>query len=262
MHPVPVFDTLTFEHTDSSDVELTCSNPALPVDATNLVHRAATLFLKTAGLESGVRIHLEKRVPLAAGLGGGSSNAATTLLALNDLFSRPLSDPDLRYLSSSLGSDVAFFLQPAPALATGRGEQVQPVEPLPGLRDLWVLLIHPGFGVSTAWAYQALARYPDVLRGAPGQARKLVDALRQSTIEAAAPLFYNALEAPVLHKYPILQLHQEWLRAHGATVTLMSGSGSTTFALFTSGPAANEAAHSFKARFGEACWTAVAPLST
>ena len=101
-----------------------------------------------------MRIHLEKKIPLAAGLGGGSGNAATTLLALNELFGQPLSPRKLNELAAALGSDVPFFLQNQPALATGRGEKIQPLDLFPALRGKAFLLIHPGFGISTPWAYQ------------------------------------------------------------------------------------------------------------
>src|SRR5438105_1630674 len=126
MHPVDVFDRLTFAR-GSQGVQLTCSEPSLPTDSRNLVHRAATSFLQAAKINDGVRLHLEKRIPLAAGLGGGSGNAATTLLGLNELFGGPLGPEQLQILAASLGSDIPFFLQGKPALATGRGENIQPL---------------------------------------------------------------------------------------------------------------------------------------
>ncbi len=157
LHPVNLCDDLSFAR-GAAGVELSCSDANLPVDAQNLVHRAATAFLQAAKINEGVTIHLEKKIPLAAGLGGGSGNAATTLLALNELFGQPLAAAKLNELAASLGSDVPFFLQDRPALATGRGEKIQPLDAFPALRGRAFLLIHPGFGISTAWAYQALAR--------------------------------------------------------------------------------------------------------
>src|ERR1044071_7135812 len=157
-HPVNVCDRLEFKR-GGSGIQLTCSNPTLPTDPTNLVHRAATAFLQTARISDGVRIHLEKIIPLAAGLGGGSGNAATTLLGLNELFGAPLNLDQLHAVAVSLGSDVPFFLQTKPALATGRGEQIQPLNAFPALRGTVFLLVHPGFGIATAWAYENLARF-------------------------------------------------------------------------------------------------------
>src|SRR5687768_2294516 len=108
MHPVGVFDELSFSQ-GRDGIQLSCNTPQLPTDSTNLVHRAAALFLERAKIKQGVRIHLQKNIPLAAGLGGGSANAAVTLMALSELFHHPL--PDLHELAAQLGSDVPFFLQ-------------------------------------------------------------------------------------------------------------------------------------------------------
>ena len=116
--PIQLCDRLDFA-LEGSRLALTCSDASLSTDAGNLVYRAAIAFLKAAHIRDGVRLHLEKRIPLAAGLGGGSGNAATTLLGLNELFDRPLAEPKLHELASALGSDVPFFLQSKPALAKG-----------------------------------------------------------------------------------------------------------------------------------------------
>ena len=289
MHPVNVCDRLTFERA-AQGIELTCNNALLPVDGQNLVHRAATAFLQAAKTGDGVRIHLEKKIPLAAGLGGGSGNAATTLLALNELFGQPLASAKLHELAAALGSDVPFFLQnkPAcvaeakhtstphsrlqslrsaaacdtsawrrPALATGRGEKIQPLEDFPALRGRAFLLIHPGFGISTAWAYQTLARFPAALNGRHDRAQKLISALQSGNLSAAGNEFYNSLEAPAFEKYPVLVLFQEFLRANGALAALMSGSGSTTFAIAENVAAAEVLVEKFKSKFGQNGWMAV-----
>jgi 4-diphosphocytidyl-2-C-methyl-D-erythritol kinase len=259
LQPVPLYDELTFIRGGAA-IQLTCSDPTLPADSSNLVHRAAAAFLEATRINDGVRIHLEKRIPLAAGLGGGSGNAAVTLLGLNDLFDQPLSPEQLNDLAGALGSDVPFFLQTQPALATGRGERVVSLEPFGALRGIFILLIHPGFGISTAWAYTHLAKHPDALNGKPGRAQKLITRLQGGRIGPAAGEFYNSLEAPVLVKYPILAMYQEYLRAHGALAAMMSGSGSTTFALLSGREAAEDLRSGFLAKFGSACWTAVVAL--
>jgi 4-diphosphocytidyl-2-C-methyl-D-erythritol kinase len=129
----------------------------------------------------------------------------------------------------------------------------------PALKGTAFLLIYPGFGIATSWAYQQLARFPEALHGRPGRARKLLALLEKSDLKTAAVEFYNSLEAPALEKYPILALYQEFLRGNGAAATLMSGSGSTTFALLESTAAAEALAGKFKARFGPALWMAVVP---
>ena len=257
MQPVPIFDRLTFDRAaQRKEILLSCDQAELPVDSTNLVHRAATTFLKAAGIYEGVTIHLEKKIPMAAGLGGGSGNAATTLLGLNELFGKALSPEHLQSLAASLGSDVPFFLQTKPALATGRGETITSLEKFRALQGKSLLLIHPGFGIATAWAYQALAQFPEALNGRPGRAQNLITLLQATDLALAGKEFYNSLEAPALRKYPILILYQEFLRAEGALATLMSGSGSSTFAFFANAAQATSAEEKFRQKFGQ-CWTAV-----
>lgn len=125
MHPVRLCDELTFESA-TAGVTLTCSDPALAVDATNLVHRAATSFLAAARISQGVRIHLEKRIPMAAGLGGGSGDAATTLLGLNELFDSPLSAARLHELAAALGSDIRSSCNRSPRWPPGAANEYSP----------------------------------------------------------------------------------------------------------------------------------------
>jgi len=255
LQPVSVCDRLRFRR-GGAGLRLTCTEPSLSTDAGNLVHRAATAFLAAAQIQEGLQIDLEKTIPLAAGLGGGSGNAATALLGLNELFGHPLPAARLQAIAASLGSDVPFFLQSGPALATGRGEKIEPCAPFPALRGAGLLLVHPGFGISTAWAYQRLARHPEAAHGRPGRARRLIALLQTADLHTAGAEFYNALEAPALAKYPILAMYQEFLRANGAAATLMSGSGSTTFALVPGVVAARELETKFRRKFGDTCWTA------
>ena len=259
MHPVPVYDRLSFAR-EGQGIVLTCNNQELPTDNRNLVHRAAAALLARAGIDDGVRIHLEKRIPLAAGLGGGSGNAAVTLVGVNELFGHPLPHPELEALAAKLGSDVPFFLQDGPALATGRGEKIEPLSPLPALAGTAIVLVHPGFGIATAWAYQQLSRFPQSLNGRPGRARELADALGTPGLEEAGRKFYNSLEGPALEKYPVLRLYQDFFRNNGAAAALMSGSGSTTFAIFPTRKAADQAVEPFMAQFGDAGWITVVNL--
>jgi len=261
MLPVPWHDRLVLDHA-ASGITFTCDDPRLPADDTNLVVRAARAFLTAAGLAVGVRIHLEKRIPLAAGLGGGSGDAATTLLGLNRLFGEPLALTQLHEIAASLGSDVPFFLYGRPALATGRGEQVTVLEPFTALRGCWLLLVHPGFGVATAWAYRELANHPEALNGAGGRGTELVRLLQAGDLPAACRRLYNALEAPVLRKYPVLALYQEYFRSAGALGTLMSGSGSTTFAIVADERQGRALRDGFVQRFGGQGRTELVALPT
>lgn len=259
MHPVDLCDELTFTRAGTG-LQLTCSHPELPTDASNLVHRAATAFLGAAGITDGVRIHLQKNLPLAGGIGGGSANAAVTLAALNELFGSPLPTASLHSLAAGLGSDVPFFLYQRPALATGRGEQVETLPPFPALRGRAFLLAHPGFGISTPWSYQNLARFPQALHGRAGRARQLVERLAAGDLAQAATELYNSLEAPAFDKFPVLALYQQFLREHGALAALMSGSGSTTFAIAENLSAAQTLAEQFKSQFGGHGWLATAEI--
>jgi len=259
MQPIAVYDRIEIAR-GAGGIQLTCSESTLPTDGRNLVYRAAELFLKRFAVKDGVKLHLEKRIPLAAGLGGGSGNAAVTLLALNELFGRPVGMEELAALAAQLGSDVPFFLQPQAALASGRGEKIEPLGNFSALKECAALLIHPGFGISTAWAYQSLARFPRALNGTPGRAANLIRLLRGIDLPAAGREFYNSLEAPALEKYPLLVLFQEFLRQQGAVATLMSGSGSTTFGIFGSLSAAETAAEQVRSRFGGSGWIAAVPL--
>ncbi len=257
MQPVDFCDELVFER-GGNGIRFSCSEKNLPTDSRNLVFRAAEKFFAAARISDGVRIHLQKKIPLAAGLGGGSGDAATTLLALNELFDGPLPSDELHEIAAALGSDVPFFLQNKAALALGRGEKIQPLDEFSALAGKAFLLIHPGFGISTPWAYQNLARFPEVLNGRLGRAEELIAKLRANDWSGAAGCFYNSLEAPAFEKFPILMLYQEFLLANGARAALMSGSGSATFAIAENAATAESLAEKFKSRFGQNGWMAVA----
>jgi len=259
MQPVNLCDEMTFERAGAS-LQLTCSHPGLPTDSKNLVHRAATSFLAAAKISDGVKIHLQKKLPLAGGIGGGSANAAVTFTALNQLFGAPLPLTKLHELAAALGSDVPFFLYDKPALATGRGEKVRTLEFFSALKGKAFFLVHPGFGISTPWSYQNLARFPEALNGRKGRAQELISKLQAGDLPGAAGGFYNSLEAPAFDKFPVLELYKEFLRANGALVSLMSGSGSTTFAIAENLAAAENLAEQFKSQFGDNGWTATVAI--
>jgi 4-diphosphocytidyl-2-C-methyl-D-erythritol kinase len=268
LYPIRYFDTLSVENA-GHELKLTCSDPTLATDQTNLVYRAAAAFLKAQNISDGLSIHLEKRIPMAAGLGGGSGNAAATLLALNELFATNLPFSTLAAIGAELGSDVPFFLQRNPAIGLGRGERIEPLKPFTALRGMYILLIHPGFGISTPWAYKSLGSFPAALNGTPGRAAALARTLSEPLdpshgphlTEAAKTGFYNSLEAPALHKYPVLKLYQEFFLTESAEVALMSGSGSTTFAIFKDEASAASALEKFQDPFGRPGWSAIVPLA-
>ena len=258
MQPVGILDELTL--VPSTEMALTCSASDVPADRTNLVWRAAELFFEHTGIQDRAQIHLEKRIPSAAGLGGGSSDAAQTLLGLSELFGANIPLTELELLAGKLGSDIPFFLHSGPALAVGRGERVEVLPKFAGLQGAAFVLVKPEFGVPTAWAYKALAGHPADLNGRPGRAFALAECLgKRAALEQTeiSTLFYNSLEAPVFAKYPLLALITRSMRVGGARVSLMSGSGSTVFAICDCRPSAEELAIKLRLEFGEKMWIAV-----
>ncbi len=253
IQPVPLYDELRIEKSGNG-IELTCSDARIPVGEGNLVYRAAAAYLEAIE-HGGVRIHLQKNLPIAAGIGAGSGNAAFTLRGLNELFDYPLDEEQLQTMAAALGSDVPFYLQDGPALASGRGELVASVEPFPVLTGKGLLLIYPGFGVSTQWAYQALGGMPEAC-GESGQMELMAQNLRRGELNGLS----NSLEGPVFQKYVILPVLKQFLLDEGALLALMSGSGSTTFAITEDQFAAETLRAKYHDRFGQAGWSATVLL--
>jgi 4-diphosphocytidyl-2-C-methyl-D-erythritol kinase len=216
MAPISLSDELTIEPNESGLV-FSSDDPSLPDGEENLAVRAARAFFHEMQKEARVRITLHKKIPHGAGLGGGSSDAATTLLGLNELYDGPIPATRLTSIAARIGSDVPFFLTQGPARCRGRGEVVEPLGPLP---ELHLLLLKPQFGVATSWAYQ---RWRDSLE-LPG-----VDYAAQQLGELA---LRNDLERPVFEKHIFLARMKGWLREQPEVAgVLMSGSGSTVFAV-------------------------------
>ncbi|NLC55280.1 MAG: 4-(cytidine 5'-diphospho)-2-C-methyl-D-erythritol kinase [Armatimonadetes bacterium] len=251
-------DVVLDDEPAGSAIVVTTSDPDLPTDDRNTAYRAALLLREAHAPGRAARIHLEKRIPAEAGLGGGSSDAAAVLLGLNRLWNLGLSYQALLPLASTVGSDVPFFLTGGCALVRGRGERVQPLpHPAPG----WLVLAKPAFGVSTARAYADLAA---MRAGAPPPecepaAQVMRAALERDDLPAVAGALRNDLEAPVLAAHPEIARLKEALLAAGALGALLCGSGSTLFGLFTSVAAAETAAGQLA---GECAWVRVAaPLA-
>ena len=259
MLPVPIFDRLDFELLGHG-IELTCNQPGIPTDSSNLVCQAAESFAAKAGVTGGVRVHLEKSIPAEGGLGGGSSNAAATLLALNKLHDQPLGQATLHELAAELGSDVPFFMQSQAAVAKGRGEIIEPVAPLEALDGKSLLLVRPGFGVPTPWAYQGLAKFPGVKNRPLGQADELAKRLANGSLAEAGDAFYNSLEAPVFDKFPLLNLMKQHALANGAEAALLCGSGSTVFVICSDAATAQSLGQAIKSKFGQQSFVQTVPL--
>lgn len=256
MVPLAFGDKLTLYRRKTGRT-LDCDRPELPVDDTNLALRAANELDWVVNADQGVKIVLHKQTPLAAGLGGGSSNAAAVLTGLNQLWNLNVRPTQLDEIAARLGSDVNFFLQSGAAVCRGRGEQIEPV---PCRLAATVLLVNPGFGISTKWAYQAWASSAAGLTAGAPDVTLLLRALAAGDLEGVSRALYNSLETPSLRKYPLLRLLQDELRAAGASGALMSGSGATVFGLFADAAGAERAAARLREQFGPSLWTQVTQL--
>lgn len=253
MVPLDFGDTLTFAPAERG-ITLSCDTPSLPTDDTNLVVRAAKKLAERFGVTRGAAMTLTKRAPLAAGVGGGSSNAAFTLLGLNKLWELGATDAQLGEIAATLGSDINFFMAGGAALCRGRGEQVVPVM---FRLKAFVLLINPGFGISTKWAYESWAKAASRLTAQPPDATLLLRALETNNLAAASAALYNSLEAPSVGKFPVLDLLKRAMRENGAAGALMSGSGASVFGLFADAADAERAALKVRDEFGPSMWTRV-----
>ncbi len=239
---------------------LTCDDPRLPTDDSNLALRAAKTLAETFDNKNGATIALKKRTPLAAGLGGGSSNAAITLLGLNRLWKRNVPNQKLHALAASLGSDINFFMTGGAALCRGRGEKI---EPIPCRFSGAILLVNPGFGISTKWAYESWAKAAaeSRLTAPPPEVSLLLRALAEDDLAGVSRYLFNSLEAPSIRKFPVLELIKKSMHESGARGALMSGSGATVFGLFPDVKQAKISAKKVREQFGPSMWTQVAQFA-
>jgi len=225
MVPVEIFDTIDLSLSSDRQIRIGCKGREIPADETNLAYRAARDFMSCSGKNDGVSIVLSKNIPVAAGLGGGSSDGAAVLLALNHMYSNPLSDPELHRLALTLGADVPFFLMERPCLATGIGEIL---EPIPGWPEAWYVIVTPQIQVSTAWVYRNLK-----LQLTTGEYDYIVKTLKNDTFTISSVL-ENDLETVTTASFPIINTLKKLLVDAGAEGAIMSGSGPSVFGVFAS----------------------------
>ena len=235
---VTLFDELTLQIGRGKIIEIDCSHPDVPADDTNLAHRAVSLFHSKLNSAQGVNIHLNKKIPVAAGLGGGSSNAASVLLALNAYYDHPFTREQLMEMGFALGADVPFFIFQKPAIATGIGEKLEAFEE--GL-PYHILLLYQGISISTAETYQNLN-----FGLTNDQKKPTSNSLKQDRFNPARHLT-NDLERVTIAKHPEIGLAKEKLLNLGAIGALMSGSGPTVFGLFDNAETAKSARQSLTA---------------
>ena len=240
MAPISLGDTLEVSPREMGGLEFFCDDLTIPVGEENLVVRAVRVFCGATGVDPDLRIGLTKRIPHGAGLGGGSSDAATILLGLNQLFGTGLSRDELSVLGASLGSDVPFFVYESGARIGGRGERVEPV--VLG-EKLSLVLMKPTFGVATPWAY---SRWKE---------SREIPSVRYGVQEFPWGELVNDLERPVFEKYLLLADIKMWLLGQAEVVgALMSGSGSTMFAVLDEGRSGEGLVSRIREEFGVGMW--------
>lgn len=226
MQTVYLYDQIEIAEKEASGITLTTNVGYLPVNEDNLVYKAAKLLMEEFGIEQGVRIHLKKYIPVAAGLAGGSSDAAAVLIGINRMFRLGLSKEDLKKRSVKIGADVPYCIMRGTALAEGIGDVLTP---LPAAPDMHVVLAKPPIHVSTGFVYtnlkaDQLAYHPDI--------DAQVDAIRAGDGYAMAKLMGNVLETVTIPAYPVIEEIKEEMKRAGALGAMMSGSGPTVFGLF------------------------------
>jgi 4-diphosphocytidyl-2-C-methyl-D-erythritol kinase len=240
--PITLCDQIEIEKSDSGkQIEFHCDDPSVPQGDDNLIVRAVKSFLAAIKLKPAVCIELKKKIPQGAGLGGGSSDAASTLLGLNELFETKLPREALAQIAESIGSDVPFFIFQSAAVCKGRGELVTPLK----LKEkLSILLLKPEFGVPTAWAYSRWGNSREIPR------------VSYAAQEFDGQTFVNDLERSVFEKFVFLAQMKMWLlKQPEVGAALMSGSGSTVFAVLRENAAAERVAKRAKSELDPEFWT-------
>ena len=243
-HSIGLHDDIYLRKRTDRQITVHCEHPHVPCDPRNLAYRAAKLMLDDTPDLSGVDIEILKQIPVAAGLGGGSADAAAVLCGMNTLFDLGLTPTDLMQLGVQLGADVPFCILGGAALGCGIGEILTP---LPPMEEAWILLANPGFQISTAWVYRQI----NLSLTAPKKnVTILTRCLQNGEFFNIARHLYNGLEVPVLSKYPAVTEIKAKLNKHPSSCgVLMSGSGATVFAFMQNQVQANLAAASFENDF-------------
>ncbi|MCP9453591.1 MAG: 4-(cytidine 5'-diphospho)-2-C-methyl-D-erythritol kinase [Nitrospira sp.] len=248
MQTVGLEDEVSIEVSEGMDgIRLCCDDPSLTTDRTNLVYRAAEAVMRRCPQSMGLDISLIKRIPMGAGLGGGSSDAAATIIGLNRLLNLRWSAAEMAQVGQLVGSDVPFFFFAPTAVVTGRGEDVMPVC-LSG--DRWLVLVNPGFSIETKWAYHTLSASRTEVRPLAEAHANLVRERRLSW-ESVLARVENDFEAPVFQTYPVLRTIKDRLLTLGAEAALLSGSGATMFGVFRDEQQARRAASDYPTQGGE-----------
>ena len=235
MQTIYLYDNVTLTKTESAGIQLETNLFYLPVDETNIAYKAAKLLMDEFHIQEGVRITLEKHIPVSAGMAGGSSNAAAVLVGMNRLFSLGLSQKELMERGVRLGADVPYCIMRGTALAEGIGEVLSPLPPLPKCH---ILVAKPGISVSTKVVYEKLdskpiEEHPDI--------DSIIKGLEKEDLAQVANSMGNVLERVTIEDYPVIEEIKNVMKEAGALSSMMSGSGPTVFGLFEDRAAAKKA---------------------
>ena len=225
MQTVGIYDVLEFERT-AGGIVITTDSGELPTDGNNLIYKAAKLMMENYHIKDGVKIHLEKHIPIAAGMAGGSTDAAATLKGMNRLFDLGCTLRDLMEMGVKIGADVPYCVMGGTALAEGIGEKLTPLAPAP---DCYVLVAKPDINVSTKYVYehldaQEIVKHPDI--------DGMVEAIAEESLQGILDRMGNVLETVTVSAYPVIQTIKDRMKELGAINSLMSGSGPTVFGIF------------------------------
>lgn len=239
MQTVQLHDTITIYEIPYG-VEIKCEAPYVPNNSANIAYKAAMTLIEKYGLDAGVRIEIDKNIPVAAGLAGGSSDAAAVLKGINELFKLNLGQAELMETGKEIGADVPYCILGGTALAEGIGERLTPLTPL---GDIPIVLVKPRMGVSTAWVYKNLDL--NKLNERP-DTKALISAIQNGDLRRISENMGNVLESVTLAKYPVIDRLKAELVESGALGSMMSGSGPTVFGIFESRDKAEKAFNKLK----------------
>ncbi len=226
MQTIYLYDNVTLTKTKEAGIQVETNLPYLPVDQNNIAYKAAKLLMDEFDIQEGVHIKLDKRIPVAAGMAGGSSNAAAVLVGMNRLFNLGLKQKEIMERGVSLGADVPYCVMRGTALAEGIGEKLSPLDPMP---KCYILVAKPGISVSTKMVYEALdakeiVEHPDI--------DGVITGLKQQDVRQVASAMGNVLESVTIEKYPVIETIKDAMKEAGALNAMMSGSGPTVFGIF------------------------------
>ncbi len=240
MQSIAMYDVLEMTPVKEPGIRITTNLSYIPVNDRNLAWRAADLMIREFDITDGIRISLKKVIPVAAGMGGGSADAAAALVGMNRLFSLGLGEKDLMAYGAKLGADVPFCVMRGTALAEGIGEKLTPLPPMP---ECAVLIGKPGISVSTKAAYESLnvagiGEHPDI--------DGMIEAVRQKDMEGILSRMQNVFSPGIEEQFPVVRQIRELMEANGAMRAMMSGSGPTVFGIFSSQAGAEAAAETLR----------------